>query len=66
MRTQEALPRLLILTILEDVTFFFTNQNKLPGILLSVDFEKAFDSINWNCLFKTLQHANFGQILLAT
>ncbi len=25
--------------ILEDVSFF-TNQNKLPGILLSVDFEK--------------------------
>ncbi len=28
--------------ILEDVSFF-TKENQLPGILLSIDFEKAFD-----------------------
>ncbi len=38
---------------------FFTKQNKLPGILLSIDFEKAFNSFNWNFLFKTLEHVNF-------
>ncbi len=47
------------LRILEDVTFF-CNQKTLPGILLSIDFEKAFDSLNWNFLFKTLEHLNFG------
>ncbi len=38
----------------------FCNQKKLPGILLSIDFEKAFDSLNWNFLFKTLEYLNFG------
>ena len=49
--------------ILEDVSFF-TQSNNLPGILLSIDFEKAFDSINWNFLFNTLQHVNFGNIFI--
>ncbi len=39
--------------ILEDVSFF-TKQNQLPGVLLSIDFEKDFDSLNWNFLYKTL------------
>ncbi len=30
------------------------------GILLSIDFEKAFDSLNWNYLMKTLLKVNFG------
>ncbi len=33
--------------------------NKLPGILLSTYFEKAFDSLNWNVLLKTLEYVNF-------
>ncbi len=45
--------------ILEDF-LFFTKENELPGILLSIDFEKAFDSLNWNILYKTLAHMNFG------
>ncbi len=45
--------------ILEDVSFF-TKENELPGILLSIDFEKVFDSLNWNFLYKTLAHLNFG------
>ncbi len=39
---------------------FFTKQNEIPGILLSIDFEKAFDSLNWNFLHKTLRHLKFG------
>ncbi len=31
--------------ILEDVSFF-TKENQLPGLLLSINFEKAFDSLN--------------------
>ncbi len=32
--------------------------------MLSIDFEKAFDSLNWNFLFKTLEHANFGNTFI--
>ncbi len=46
--------------LLEDVSFF-TKYNNLPGILLSVDFEKAFDSLNWNFLYKTLKKVHFGK-----
>jgi len=46
--------------LLEDITFFTMEEN-LPGIILSIDFEKAFDSINWNFLYKTLQTFNFGE-----
>ncbi len=40
--------------ILEDVSFF-TKMKKTPGIILSIDFEKAFNSVNWNFLFKTFE-----------
>ncbi len=46
--------------LLENVSFF-TKYNKLPGILLSVDFEKALDSLNWNFLCKTLKKVHFGK-----
>ena len=38
----------------------YTNIEKLPGILLFVDFEKAFDSIEWNLISKVLEVFNFG------
>ncbi len=28
---------------------------------LTIDFEKAFDLLNWNFLFNVLKHVNFGE-----
>ena len=32
----------------------------IPGLLLFVDFEKAFDTIEWAFVEKTLHHFGFG------
>ena len=38
----------------------FTNINKIPGILLSTDFEKAIDTLEWSFLHRALEIFNFG------
>ncbi len=30
------------------------------GLLLFLDFQKAFDSVNWNFMIETLKRFNFG------
>lgn len=37
----------------------FCNKNKLSGLLLLVDFEKAFDRLEWDFIFKCLRFFNF-------
>ena len=37
-----------------------TKVKKLPGVLLFLDFEKAFDSLQWDFLEKCLEKFNFG------
>ncbi len=32
----------------------------MSGLLLGIDFEKAFYSLNWNFILKPLNHVNFG------
>ena len=39
----------------------YTKLRNLPGLMVTIDFEKAFDSLSWNFLFKVLEMFNFGQ-----
>ena len=39
----------------------FADENDIPGVLLMIDFEKAFDSVSWDFIDKTLQLFNFGE-----
>ena len=38
----------------------FTKRNNLSGLLIAIDFEKAFDTLNLNVLFRALHKFNFG------
>ena len=38
----------------------YTSLRNKPGIILLLDFEKAFDTIKWSFIFKSLQLFNFG------
>jgi len=36
-----------------------TQVNNTPGILVSVDFKKAFDSLEWSCIQSALKKIQF-------
>ena len=38
-----------------------TDKLNIPGLLLIIDFEKAFDSISWKFIEKVLNFLNFGE-----
>ena len=41
----------------------YTKTYDIPGLLLFIDFEKAFDSLEWNFMFKCLEVFGFGPSL---
>ena len=45
--------------LIYDVLFETKNRN-LQGLILSIDFEKAFDTVSWKFIVKTLKYYNFG------
>ena len=45
--------------LIDDVINLCINENKSAAILF-VDFEKAFDTVEWNFIVQTLQKFNFG------
>ena len=40
-------------------TMNFTETKNIPGLLMLIDFEKAFDSISWNFIHKPLTYLGF-------
>ena len=42
-----------------DITELTVEEN-IPGLMIFIDFQKAFDSLEWNYLLKCLQYFNFG------
>ena len=47
------------LRLIADI-ILYTNLKNYPGLLLLVDFEKAFDTIEWDFIQKALECFNFG------
>ena len=43
---------------------FNNNEDEEGGLLLQVDFEKAFDSVDHQFLFKTMESMGFGTYLI--
>ena len=39
----------------------YTEQNNITGLLMLIDFEKAFDSLSWSFIHKALKFLNFGE-----
>ena len=45
-------------------TITYAESQNVPGILLFIDFEKAFNTLEWNFIEKTLRYYNFGDSLI--
>ena len=43
----------------------FTKARGYNGIMTAIDFEKAFDSVNWNFLLKSLESFGFRESFMA-
>ena len=51
------------ITLLNNI-LSYTDIENIPGLLLFIDFEKAFDTLEWSFIEKTLKYYNFGDSLV--
>ncbi len=42
----------------------YTSLKDITGILILIDFEKAFDTVKWSYIIKCLKYFNFGDYFL--
>ena len=49
---------------LTDSIINYANAEQIEGLLLFIDFENAFDTIEWSFIEKTLKYYNFGNSLI--
>lgn len=42
----------------------YLEENNMPGLLMLIDFEKAFDSVSWEFIFNVLNFFNFGKYFI--
>ena len=40
------------------------DEEDIPGLLVLLDFEKAFDSLEWNFICETLKFLGFGDTIV--
>ena len=40
---------------------YYTEKNQIPGLLMLIDYEKAFYSVSWNFLYKVLDNFGFNK-----
>ena len=43
---------------------YYTESHNIPGLLILIDFEKAFDSISWDFIYQVLQYFHFGNYII--
>ena len=43
----------------------YCNKAKTPAVIMSIDFEKAFDTIEWDAIKKILKRLNFGKYFVS-
>ena len=49
--------------LIQDI-IHYTEITQSPGVLLTVDFKKAFDSIDWKFIIEALKRYDFGPVLI--
>jgi len=49
--------------LVQDI-IYLADRDRIPAILLTIDFQKAFDSIEWDFIYLALQKFNFGPIFI--
>ena len=54
----------LAITSVRCMFYVILETNDVPGVMLSVDFEKAFDSVSQGFMYRVLDNFNFGPSII--